>query len=205
MPIPFIIAGIAAAVSAATTAGAAVAATAVATGAAVTAGAVAAGATVVAAGTTVGALAGATLLTVGGVAITGTTLAGVATGAAVAFGISQVAMEESNTYSTSYISDSEKQREKTKLKTKYEEQLESLEELVVEEKDADLKSGIRKTMRHAEEYVEKNEYYNAINLIKNFKLIYAEKKKNKRVAQEAADILYEINEIRRKTLKLRGE
>lgn len=198
MPLPFIVAGIAAAVGAVGTTAAAVGAGAVAVGAATATAIGAVSATAV-------AIAGTTLLTVGGIAITAGTIAGVAAGAAIVFGISEVAMQESESYSTIYISDSEKRREKERLEKSYQDQIKSLEDMKKNEIDAELKSGITVTIENATKFIENDEYYNAINLIKNFKLVYAENKNNKRIGEEASKLLNEILEVRRQTLELRDE
>lgn len=198
MPLPFIVAGIAAAVgavSAGAAAGVAVVGTAVATGAALTA----------AAGATAVAIAGTTILTVGGIAITAGAIAGVAAGAAIAFGISEVVMEESQSYANSYISDSEKKREKERLEKLYQEQLQSLEKLKLNESSPELKNGIISTIENSKKFLESEEYYNAINFIKDFKLVYAENKKNENIANEVKEIINNILEVRRETLSLRGE
>ncbi|MGL6098975.1 MAG: hypothetical protein ACRCZ9_00010 [Fusobacteriaceae bacterium] len=195
MPLPFFIAGIAAVFGAAAT-GAAAVGTAVVTGAAVAAATV---------GATAAAIAGTTLLTVGGIVITAGTVAGVAAGAAIAFGISEVLMEESNHYSSQNITEQEKKRERNRLKKMYEEQLESLKKLEKIEGNSELKKGIISAIEGAQKYCEVDEYYNAINFIKNFKLVYAENKKNEKIAKEAEDVLKCLIEVRRETISLRGK
>ncbi|MGL6168246.1 MAG: hypothetical protein ACRC0Y_08165, partial [Fusobacteriaceae bacterium] len=154
---------------------------------------------------TAAAIAGTTLLTVGGVVITAGTVAGVAAGAAIAFGISEVVMDETETYSSQNITESEKIRERKKLEVLYLEQLKSLEEMKNSEHNYELKKGIEAAIESAKKYSEVNEYYNAINFIKNFKLVYAKNKMNKNIADELEKIIQDILNVRRETMSLRGK
>lgn len=189
MPLPFIVAGIAAVAGAVGT-----------TAAAVGTAAAVVGTTAVAAAGTVAAVAGTTLLTVGGLSIT---VGGVAA-AAAGFGIASKVFEDTSSYSSEYITDSQKEYEKNKLKDKLETEKKELKHYINIESSTQIKTEIEQVLLQVNELQNNNDYFKAINAIQSYKIIYAQGKSNEKIAKEAEEVAKLLLEVRHESRELVG-
>lgn len=138
--------------------------------------------------------------TIGGLSIT---IGGIVA-TATALGVAGKIFSDVNDYSTSYISESEKDFEKNRLKKQFETELINFNEIILKEESSVLKQQIKDAIKQAKELAEKIEYFNAINVLNNYKLVYAEKKSCEKLAKEAERIAIKLIEVREKTLSLRS-
>ncbi|GEM_PF-5875857 len=159
--------------------------------------AVSAGSAVVA---TTGAILATSILTVGGVSIT---IGGVLA-AAGAFGLAAAVFSETDSYSNEYISDYEKEAEKQKLKSILSAEKRNLINMISEERSRNTASEMKKVLDQAEEFESDDEYFKALNILNQFKIIYAQKKTDERLAQQAEKIARKLIKVRKETHRLRG-
>lgn len=137
--------------------------------------------------------------TIGGLSIT----VGGIVATATALGVAGKIFSDVNDYSSSYISDSEKEFERNRLKEQLREDIRSFEEIYSKENSESLKVQIKDAIQQAQGFKLKMEYFNAINVLNNYKLVYAEHKSSEKLAKEAERIAKKLIEVREETINLR--
>jgi len=148
---------------------------------------------------TTGTILAASLITIGGMTLT----VGGALAAAAAFGIAAAVFSDSDSYSNEYISEDEKDIEKEKLTSTLEKELRNLAELLLEERNPQSAEEIRAISEQVIEYVNNDEYFKALNILSQFKIIYAQTKSDERIAKQAEKLAQKLVRVRKETHRLR--
>lgn len=163
----------------------------------VSAGVAAAGAAAVSAGGAITAgvatVGGATAFTIGATTIT----VGHVLGAAAALGIGKKIIESLNE-SDRYLSDDEKDFEERKLKRTLAKEVRFLRSLQ-EGADEDLEEEIEEILSRVEELQDDQQYFSAIKICLEYKLLYAQKEDDTKLAAEVKSLAKELCAVREET------
>jgi len=136
----------------------------------------------------------ATVAVVSSISI-GTLIAGAA-GAALAIGIAKAVSEESDTYYNQNISESQKEKEKRELNEKLNREISSLKNLGASSDE------IEAVLKEVEKFKASNEYFKAVKVIQDYKIVYAQRHSNDEMAKEIEKTLMELNKVRKRSNEL---